>query len=191
VLVGGGVASRTNGHVATPVLLPGVLQMRAGGMGWHTIATSMGVTLAQAMKGGERRADGAAPPDPRRATAARGGGSVVPVAVAGSDVPALRRPGATPAPISSASITKSSAGGPRSAPVAKPVVAVHRPARREPGPEIRRAGGSVLAAADVTVRGETVTMPAQDGARAGAAGMTPTASPAFSRELAEESPEAD
>ena len=157
VLVGGGVASRANERVATPVLLPGVLQMRAGGMGWQPIAASMGVTLAQAMQGGERQAHTAVPLDP----------------------------------ISSASITKSSAGGPRSAPVAKPVVAVHQPARREPGPEVRRAGGSVLAAADVAVRGETVTMPAQDGARAGAAGMTPTASPAFSRELAEESPGSD
>ena len=65
VLVGGGVASRTNERVATPVLLPGVLQMRAGGMGWQPIASRMGVTLAQAMNGSDQREDpGAAPQDP-------------------------------------------------------------------------------------------------------------------------------
>ena len=64
VLVGGGVASRTNERVATPVLLPGVLQMRAGGMGWQPIASSMGITLAQAMNGGERQEEDAASPDP-------------------------------------------------------------------------------------------------------------------------------
>lgn len=63
-LVGGGVASRTNERVATPVLLPGVLQMRAGGMGWQAIASSMGITLAQAMNGGERQEEDAASPDP-------------------------------------------------------------------------------------------------------------------------------
>lgn len=63
-LVGGGVASRTNERVATPVLLPGVLQMRAGGMSWQAIASSMGVTLAQAMHGGERHEEAAASPDP-------------------------------------------------------------------------------------------------------------------------------
>lgn len=64
VLIGGGVASRANEGVATPVLLPGVLQMRSGGMGWQPIASSMGITLAQAMNGGERREEAAAPPDP-------------------------------------------------------------------------------------------------------------------------------
>jgi hypothetical protein len=65
VLVGGGVASRANDRVATPVLLPGVLQMRAGGMGWQPIASSMGITLAQAMSGSEHREDpAAAPQDP-------------------------------------------------------------------------------------------------------------------------------
>jgi len=65
VLVGGGVASRTNERVATPVLLPGVLQMRAGGMGWQPIASSMGITLVQVMNGSEQRDDSAAlPQDP-------------------------------------------------------------------------------------------------------------------------------
>jgi hypothetical protein len=65
VLIGGGVASRTNERVATPVLLPGVLQMRAGGMGWQPIASKMGVTLAQAMNGSDQREEpGAAPQDP-------------------------------------------------------------------------------------------------------------------------------
>ena len=64
VLVGGGVASRANEGVATPVLLPGVLQMRAGGLGWQPIASSMGITLAQAMHGGEAREEVAAPADP-------------------------------------------------------------------------------------------------------------------------------
>ena len=64
VLIGGGIASRANEGVPTPVLLPGVLQMRSGGMGWQTIASSMGTTLAHAMNGGERQEEAAVLPDP-------------------------------------------------------------------------------------------------------------------------------
>lgn len=51
VLAGGGVASRVSGRATTPFLLPGVLQMRAGGMGWAKIADTMGVPLGPAMSG--------------------------------------------------------------------------------------------------------------------------------------------
>lgn len=64
VLAGGGVANRANGRVATPVLLPGVLQMRASGMAWQKIAGTMGVPLVQVMSGPERQAQSAVAPDP-------------------------------------------------------------------------------------------------------------------------------
>lgn len=51
VLAGGGVATRVSGQATTPFLLPGVLQLRAGGIGWAKIADTMGVTLGPAMNG--------------------------------------------------------------------------------------------------------------------------------------------
>lgn len=51
VLAGGGVATRVSGQATIPFLLPGVLQMRAGGMGWAKIAGTMGVTLGPARSG--------------------------------------------------------------------------------------------------------------------------------------------
>lgn len=183
VLAGGGVASRTNGRAASPFLHPGLLQMRAGGMSWAKIAGTMGITLAQAKEGRVRQAGAATSPISNLPSAAKGGGGIVPPAVAGSEVPPLRRASATPAPISSASITKSSAGGPRTAPppVAKPAVAAQRPATAGPGPEIRRPQASVVAAADAAPRVEKVAIPAQDGAQGGAARMT-AAVPAASDE---------
>ncbi len=50
VLTGGAVTSRSTART-TPVLLPGVLQMRAHGMDWNRIADSMGVKLGDAMDG--------------------------------------------------------------------------------------------------------------------------------------------
>ena len=50
-LAGGGVATRVSGQATTPYLLPGVLQLRAGGIGWAKIADTMGVTLGPAMNG--------------------------------------------------------------------------------------------------------------------------------------------
>jgi hypothetical protein len=158
VLVGGGVASRANEGVATPVLLPGVLQMRAGGMGWQTIASSMGMTLAQAMNGGERQDEAAASPDP----------------------------------IASASITTSSAGAPRNLPAVKPIVAFPRWNRVDPGPEVLRARGSVLAAVDGPARGDTIAATAQERARVESTGITVTTmKPAAPGVPVEENQEAD
>jgi hypothetical protein len=179
VLTGGGIASRTNGRAASPFLHPGLLQMRADGMSWAKIAGTMGITLAQAKDGRVRQASAAASPDSKRPAAANGGGDIVPPAVAGSEVPPLRRASAAPAPISSASITKTSAGGPRTAPAAKPAVAVQRPATTVPGPEIRRPQASVAAATDAAPRVDKVAIPAQDGAQGGAVRImaaTPAAS---------------
>jgi hypothetical protein len=50
VLAGGAVTSRSTART-TPVLLPGVLQMRAHGMEWNKIADSMGVKLGDATDG--------------------------------------------------------------------------------------------------------------------------------------------
>ena len=181
VLAGGGIASRTNGRSASPFLHPGLLQMRAGGMSWPKIAGTMGITLAQAKDGRARPAGAAASPDSSRPAAAQGGGGIVPLAVAGSEVPPLRRASATPAPISSASITKTSAGGPRTEPVAKPAVAAQRPATAGPGPVVRLPKASVVAAADAAPGVEKVAIPAQDGTQGGSASMT-AAAPAASDE---------
>ena len=50
VLAGGAVTSRSTART-TPVLLPGVLPMRAHGLDWNRIADSMGVKLGDAMVG--------------------------------------------------------------------------------------------------------------------------------------------
>jgi len=50
VLAGGAVTSRSTART-TPMLLPGVLQMRAHGMDWNRIADSMGVKLGDAVDG--------------------------------------------------------------------------------------------------------------------------------------------
>jgi hypothetical protein len=180
VLAGGGIASRTNGRAASPFLHPGLLQMRADGMSWAKIAGTMGITLAQAKDGRIRQAGAAASPDSKR-PAAKGGGNIVPPAVAGSDVPPLRRASATPAPISSASITKSSAGGPRTAPIAKPAVTAQRTASARREPEVRLPRESVVAATNAAPRVEKAEIPAQDGVQGGSVRMT-AAAPAVSDE---------
>lgn len=164
VLSGGGIASRTNGRAASPFLHPGVLHMRAGGTSWAKIAGTMGITLAHAMDGRARQADAAASEDSSRPAAAS----------------------ATPAPISSTSITKSSAGGPRTVPVARTAVAVaeRRPASAGPGPDARLPTASVVAAAGAAPRVEKVAVSAQDGAQGEAVRMT-AAVPAASSESTE------
>lgn len=157
VLIGGGVASRTNERMATPVLLPGVLQMRAGGMGWQPIAVSIGTTLAQVLNDREREMPVSALPDP----------------------------------IASASITTSSAGGPRSTPAATPVVTYPRWARSDPGPEVLRPRGRVVAAVDGPARGDTITVTAQERTQVEATGITVTAKPAALGVPVEENQEAD
>jgi hypothetical protein len=151
VLAGGGIASRTNGRAASPFLHPGVLHMRAGGASWAKISGTMGITLAQAMDSRPRQAAAASEDSSRQAAAS-----------------------ATSAPISSASITKSSAGGPRTALVAKPAAAAQRPATAGPQPEVRIRNASVVVAADAAPRVETVAIPAQDGVQGGAVRMTDT-----------------
>jgi len=166
VLVGGGIASRANGRVATPFLYPGVLQMRAGGMSWARIAATMGVTLAQAMSGKVRPADIPASPDSRNPEAAGAAVGFISVAGERTDVPAPRRAGA--APISSVSITTSSAGGPRTLNVAKPVAPARRLSKGEPGLESPPSKARVLTAADNATRADNVATTVQDGAQRGA-----------------------
>jgi hypothetical protein len=62
VLAGGGVATRRSGQATTPFLLPGVLQLRAGGTGWAKIADTIGITLEPAMKGSVHPASVTPPP---------------------------------------------------------------------------------------------------------------------------------
>ena len=62
VLAGGGVATRVSGQATTPFLLPGVLQLRASGIGWAKIADSMGIMLRPAMNGNAHPAAYTPPP---------------------------------------------------------------------------------------------------------------------------------
>lgn len=181
VLAGGGVASRTSGRVAAPFLLPGVLPMRADGMGWAKIAGTMGVTLGQAINGKAHQAAFSAPPASLHPAAASAAGGLISAAVARSDVTVLRRTGATPAPIFSASITTTVAASTRTTAVARPRALARRPTNGEPEPEIRRSRARIVAAADSVVKGGMVATPVQDGARGGAvrtvaAAVTSTAS---------------
>ena len=132
VLAGGGVASRVSGR-ATPFLLPGVLQMRAGGMGWAKIADTMGVPLGPAMSGITYPAAFTTQPISSAwittSAAAGAGPEVVAIPAAVARQPARARP----------------------------------PAKGEPDPEIRRSKARIMAAADSAVKRGGVTMPVQYG----------------------------
>lgn len=177
VLAGGGIASHVEGRSPTPFLLPGVLQMRAGGMSWARIAGTMGVTLAQSMNGAYP-ADAAVPMDSARPAAARAARRVVPASAAGADAPALRRAGVTQAPISSASIATSSAGGPTTRAVIRRAAPARRTAKDEPTPEPRRSKAQVMAEADGTAGKEAITVRAPDSAQREAVGTTTAAASA-------------
>lgn len=171
ILAGGGIASRVNGPAATPYLHPGVLQMRAGGMSWARIAASMGVTLAQILNVKSRPAAAPASTESRRPAA-----SIISVAGARADVPLQRPAGAASTPISSASITTSSAGGPRAL-NDKPIVAERRPPKPEAEPQIPPSRASVLAAANRAPGTEPLPTPVQEGTQGGAASAFPAAAP--------------
>ena len=90
VLAGGGVATRVSGRATTPFLLPGVLQLRAGGIGWAKIADAMGVKLGPAVSGNAHPAAFTTPPISSvsiTTSVAAGAGSA---AVARRPVPARR-----------------------------------------------------------------------------------------------------
>lgn len=184
VLAGGGIASRGEGRAATPFLLPGVLQMRAGGMGWTKIADTMGLTLEQAMNGRAHREGVAVPPDSRRLAAPSVEGATIAVATARGDVGAPQRAGVTPAAISSAPAAKSPEAAARTAAVAKAAAPLRRSAIGEPGPEARHSGANVVAAVGGSpAEVSTVTTPAQGGARGTATGSTAAAAPAPTDDL--------
>ena len=92
VLAGGAVTSR--GARSTSVLLPGVLQMRAHGMGWHKIADSMGVKLDDAKAGTKTSPVAAARGDVPAAPVFAAG--AVTRAVAQDEAPKQSRTGSTP-----------------------------------------------------------------------------------------------
>lgn len=166
VLAGGGVASRVSGQATAPFLLPGVLQMRAGGMGWAKIADTMGVRLGPAMSGKSNNVAFAPPPATLAQTTASAATGVISVAAASTDVPA--RPGAvnTPPLVTSASITTTTAteaGARAAATVARQRAAARRPADGEPEPKSRRSRASIMVAADRSVKGTGGTIPVQYG----------------------------
>ena len=165
VLAGGGIASHVSGRATPPFLLPGVLQMRAGGMGWAKIADTMGVRLGPAMSGTTHHVAFAPPPASLAQTAASAATGIIPVAVANTGVPARRNTDNTPPLVTSASITTSTATatGARTAAVARQRAPARRPANGEPEPKSRRSRASIIAAADSAVKGAGVTMPVQYG----------------------------
>jgi len=176
VLGGGGIASRVDGR-STPFLLPGLLQMRAGGMSWARIADTVGLTLAQAMDNGAYPAGAAVSTDSARPAAARAARSAVPAAAAGADALALQRAGVTQAPISSASIATSSAGGPTTRAVIRLAAPAPATVNGEPLPQPRRSRARVMAAADRAASKETATVRAPEIPQREAV-RTTTASPA-------------
>lgn len=72
-LAGGTIATGT-GEAGTTAQLPGVLQMRADGMGWGRIANSMGVKLGHVMSGRTSQPAPAAPSASASASTAAGAG---------------------------------------------------------------------------------------------------------------------
>lgn len=173
VLAGGGVAGRVEDRASTPVLLPGLLQMRAGGMSWARIADTMGVTLALPLNGGYA-AVAPVPMNSVPAAAAHGSRAAVPAA-AGADAQApwsASMSGA--APISSASITTSAGGGPTSrAEISRPQPAP-RTARAGRAREPLRSKSQVIAAGEDAAKKETATLHSPDGTQ-GAPVRTPAA----------------
>ncbi|MGH8621067.1 MAG: hypothetical protein ACRET3_02920, partial [Burkholderiales bacterium] len=114
--------------------------------------------LNQARNGKTHQASVPAAQDSRRPGSASVAGGVIPVAVAGTDVPVPRRSGAAPGPISSASITTRSAVRPAT-PAAPRVAAPARPPAGDPAVKKRGSGASVVAAADHSAKGAQVTAP--------------------------------
>ena len=132
VLAGGAVTSR--GARSTSMLLPGVLQMRAHGMGWHKIADSMGVKLDDAKAGTKTSPVAAARGDVPAAPLFAAG--AVTLAVAQDEAPKQSRTGGTPNTGASASTRPGKVAGVAPTVAAKP--ADTRPAdsenRRAPTP---------------------------------------------------------
>ncbi|MGH8633087.1 MAG: hypothetical protein ACRET7_03035, partial [Burkholderiales bacterium] len=181
-LAGGGVASHVSGRATAPVLLPGVLQMRAGGMGWAKIADTMGFRLGPAMSGKTHNAAFAPPPASLAQTTTSAATGVISLAVASTDAPARRSTDSTPLLVTLTSITTSTATttGARTAAVAGQRAPARRPASGEPERENRRSRASIVAAADSAAKGAGVTMPVQHGA----------SSPVVMTEAATEAPRA-
>lgn len=69
-----GTATGTGGAATTTASFPGVLQMRADGMGWGRIANSMGVKLGHVMSGRTSPPPPAVPPANSSGTASTGSG---------------------------------------------------------------------------------------------------------------------
>lgn len=98
VLVGGGVATRVSGQATTPFLLPGVLQLRAGGIGWAKIAHMMGITLEPALNGNAQPAAVLPPPISSVWIAKSEAVAAPKVAVIRQPAPAPRSTGGAPEP---------------------------------------------------------------------------------------------
>lgn len=185
VFAGGAVVSRANSGAPIPFLLPGVLPMRADGMGWNKIATNMGVKLGQAM-GGKAGHTAPIPPSPllSDSVAARPAASVAAAPTAKTNAPARRRSESVSplVPVAAATAAGAAAGAkatavaketaPKSAPIAKesapkaPAVAretapARRPAKVGPEPQTAGSALAVVTVADSTAKAGRGTMPGQ------------------------------
>lgn len=168
-LTGGAVTSRGAART-TAVLLPGVLQMRAHGMGWGKIADSMGIKLGDAMddrKGAPAKAVAASVP------AASGIASSA-VTLTGAQFEASKqvRAGAIPEPASRIAIRP--ARNVRSAPTA-----VTAPADAKPADSVTRRAPRAPAPIDPAL---TTARAAEGGAATAGAGSGPPSS-GLSQEL--------
>jgi len=163
VLTGGGIASHVEGRSSTPVLLPGILQMRAGGMSWAKIAGTMGLTLAQPVNAAYP-AEVAPPMDSAGVAAARTKPSDLSAVAARPGAPVLRRAAAEKAaPISSVSIMTSEAGGPTTRAMIRRAEPARRAAVNEPAPEPRRRSrAQAVAVANGAATQEAAPAPATE-----------------------------
>ena len=151
--------------------------MRAGGMSWARIARTMGITLAQSPKAAYA-AEAAAPMHSAHPAGASPG------------APALHSTPATKAaPIASASIAKSSGGGPTTRAEVSRAPSVPRTAKGGPAPESRRTPARTRVADDGAAKKEAATVRVLDGARDKAV-RTAAASPTAAADTAEPEPSA-
>jgi hypothetical protein len=186
VFAGGAIVSRATSGAPIPFLLPGVLPMRADGMGWNKIATNMGVKLGQAMGGKDSHA-ASIPSSPllSNSVAARPAASGAGAPIARTNAPARRRPESVSPLVPMAAATASGAAAvarttavaketaaPRSAPItresapktpnfARETAPARDSAQSAPEPGIRRSERAVMTVADSATKGAGSTTPAQ------------------------------
>ena len=181
-LAGGAVTNHADAR-ATPVLLPGVLQMRAHGMGWGNIADALGMSLGKALSG---KAD---PPAVAGRTAPAPENIAASVAHAAAKAEAPRQvrvngvpPGSAAAPGPGTAVAKSAQSAkPRTARAPAPAVAVSNSgdAATALAPKaLAPAPSGVMTAAESPAAGATAAAPLQGPGNEPITGTTGARTPA-------------